>query len=127
MIFWYIFANQVTVCVGLVAALHDTILSVNANSLENSTQRSEFLRRTDGISYRCVLFYQISIVGWFIVFGMFGFVKYSRISILPCVYAAAGVVVTFAVARKLHVNCEKAKAEGAFLSPCSLLVFPLSS
>jgi hypothetical protein len=82
-----------TVTIALYASVADTILSLNVNH-EKSTQDKLSYFETRMWLVRSVIYgYYLSLVGWFVCFGFFGFVKFSRYSYIPFCYAVVGVVV----------------------------------
>jgi hypothetical protein len=53
----------------------------------------EFIRLYWILCRSCTWYYYLSLIGWFVVFGLFGFVKFSRYSYVPFAYAITGIVV----------------------------------
>ena len=84
---------MVTVTVALYASVADTILSLNVNKEKTVQDKLNYFQARMWIVHSIIYGYYLSLVGWFVCFGFFGFVKYTRYSYVPFGYAVAGVIV----------------------------------
>ena len=82
-----------TVTTALYASVADTILSLNANQYNSVSDKLNYLESRLWIVQSVIYGYYFSLIGWFVCFGFFGFVKYNRDSYVPFWYAVVGVIV----------------------------------
>ena len=86
-------ANMTTVTFALYASVADTVLSLNANHYNTVADKLHYLESRIWIVQSVIYGYYFSLVGWFVCFGFFGYVKFGRDSNIPCIYAAIGILV----------------------------------
>mmetsp|Transcript_13950 Transcript_13950/g.20869 ORF Transcript_13950/g.20869 Transcript_13950/m.20869 type:complete len:580 (-) Transcript_13950:163-1902(-) len=91
----FLFANMFTITFALLSAVQDTLLTLVVNYMTCVGARLRFIRSQWFLCHSCVWYYHISLLGWFVVFALFGIIKYSRRSYVPLIYASCGVFVVF--------------------------------
>lgn len=106
----FLFSNGFTVVLGLSSAVLDSVQTIICNSLPSTKERLEYLEVTKNISKIIVYAYKLSLLGWFVVFALFGFVKFRKFNYIPMYYSIAGVIGSFIGSQYLHIKFEYVKA-----------------
>lgn len=87
----FLWANMITITFALVAAVQDTLISLIVNYYQSAQARLVFIRSYWILCRSCTWYYYLSLIGWFVVFGLFGVVKFSHYSYAPFAYALSGI------------------------------------
>ena len=101
----FLFANVLAITSGLTSAILDSIITVFTYNLPLDVQKSFFLRAVISLSSLTESLFYLALVGWYVVFGLFGFTKYTSVSYTPIIFASIGFVVTALGAT--HLNSAK--------------------
>jgi hypothetical protein len=105
----FLFSNGITVVLGLSAAVLDSVQTIICNSLPSTKERLEYLNVTKTISQIIVWAYKLSLIGWFVVFALFGLVKFREFCYIPMYYSIAGLIGSFIGSQYLHTKYEAVK------------------
>lgn len=93
MVIFDLVANFTTVTFALYASVADTVLTLNANHYNTTQAKLKYFQSRMWIVQSVIYGYYFSLIGWFVCFACFGFVKYGRESYVPLFYASIGIVV----------------------------------
>jgi hypothetical protein len=103
----FLAVNAATVMFGVIAAMLDSLLVVTSNSLQTTAQRAYFLQKSQIIISACINSFQVSLLGFFAGFALYGVVKYDPMSYVPL------ALTLFAIACIIVVNIFFAKHSNA--------------
>lgn len=88
----FLIANGLTLVVGLSSAIIDSVQTMFCNEFLETSDRVEYLTSTKYLSYLVVYGYRLTLLGWFTVFSLFGFVKTREITYIPLIYSIIGLI-----------------------------------
>lgn len=105
----FLIVNLSTVVIGLCSAILDSIISLFCNEFPESFDRVEYLYTARYYSKLIVWGYKITLIGWFIIFSLFGFVKTQRVTYIPLSYSIIGLIIAFSGSQYLSKKYEFVK------------------
>ena len=116
----WIFINVLTVSTGLLSAIFDSIISFGSTTITSHHGRFLYLLRTRIIQRSCSVLFYVSLAGWFILFGLLGFTKFSQNSYIPLTFAVVFGLLTMAGAIYLESVYSVVSIELEFRTSISL-------
>ena len=105
----YLILNCCTVCLGFLAAIIDSIITLFTNDFSKTSDKIAFLHSMRPMILCCQNFFQFSLLGWFISFSLAGTIIYkenyptiSYVAIVGGLFALLGVVYIMVLSTKLR-------------------------